>query len=59
MKEDIMQKLSAVINALNNVSVCGKVNLGNMAGSINVLEEIAATLSTVELTEVEELKGNV
>lgn len=53
MKNEIMQRLSAVINALNTVSVCGKANLGNVAGSINVLEEVMVMLDNVEMTEVQ------
>lgn len=51
MKDEIMQRLSAVINALNAVTVCGKANLGNMGGSISVLEEVMAILSNADVTE--------
>lgn len=53
MKNEIMQKLSAVINALNSISVSGKNNLANLSGSISVLEEVAITLNDVIITEKE------
>lgn len=59
MKDEIMQRLSAVINALNTVTVCGKANLGYMGGSINVLEEVMAMLSNADVTEAKrEPEGN-
>lgn len=42
MKENIVQNINAVINALNNVTVCGKQNLYNLSGSINILEDIVS-----------------
>ena len=42
MKENIIQNINAVINALNNVTVCGKQNLYNLSGSINILEDIVS-----------------
>lgn len=56
MKEEIMQRLSAVINALETVTVCGRANLGNVAGSINVLEEVMMMLGNAEVTEPEKPK---
>lgn len=53
MKNEIMQKLSAVINALNSISVSGKSNLANLSGSISVLEEVAITLNDAIITEKE------
>ncbi len=53
MKNEIMQKLSAVINALNSISVSGKNNLANLSGSISVLEEVAITLNDAIVTEKE------
>ena len=41
MKNEIIQKLGAVINALNNVYVKGEQNLANLSGSITILREIA------------------
>lgn len=51
MKEDIMQRISVVLNALNSVSVNGKANLANLSGSIAMLEEIASLLSHADVTE--------
>lgn len=42
MKENIIQNINAVINALNNVTVCGKQNLYNLSGSISILEDIVS-----------------
>lgn len=53
MKNEIMQKLSAVINVLNSISVSGKNNLANLSGSISVLEEVAITLNDAIVTEKE------
>lgn len=51
MKEQIMQNISAVIAALNCVTVSGKDNLGNIAGSISVLEDVYRALAGVEFAE--------
>ncbi len=51
MKEDIIQRITVVINALNSVSVNGKANLANLSGSIAMLEEIASLLSHADITE--------
>lgn len=59
MKNEIIQRIASVINALNNVTVKGESNLANMSGSITVLREIAdmvATLKIVEETKSEEVK---
>jgi hypothetical protein len=40
MRDQIINKISSVIVALNTVQVCGKNNLGNLAGSISVLENV-------------------
>ena len=50
MKDDILQKINAVLTALNNTTVCGKGNLANLSGSIAVLEEIYGIIyqSTIE-----------
>ncbi len=50
MKEEIMQRLGAVLNALNNITVSGKHNLANLSGSIAVLEEISGMLNDAEVT---------
>lgn len=49
MKDEIMQRISAVLNALNGVSVSGKHNLVNLSGSIAVIEEIAGMLADAEV----------
>lgn len=50
MRDDIMQRLTVVLNALNNTSVSGKANLANLSGSIAVLEEICGMLSDAVIT---------
>lgn len=49
MKQEILKKLSIVLNALNNISVSGKVNLANLSGSITMLEEISGALSGADI----------
>ena len=49
MNEGIMQRLSAVLGALNGISVSGKQNLANLSGSIALLEEILNTLSDCDI----------
>lgn len=51
MKNEIMQRISAVLAALNNVSVSGKYNMANLSGSIAMIEEIAGMLDNDELPE--------
>lgn len=51
MKTEIIQKLSAVINALNNVSVSGEQNLANLSGSIAILKEVANQINVSEFTD--------
>lgn len=51
MKEQVMQRLALVLNALNGVSVSGKANLANLSGSIAMLEEVADILNGVEIVE--------
>lgn len=50
MKDEILNRLVAVLNALNAVSVSGKQNLANLSGSIAVIEGVIATLgdTTIE-----------
>lgn len=54
MKEDIMQRLTVTLNALNSVSVSGKVNLANLSGSIAMLEEVASLLNSAVITPNED-----
>lgn len=49
MKNEIIQKLGAVINALNNVYVKGEQNLANLSGSITILKEVAEQVNTLEV----------
>lgn len=50
MKDEIMQRLNVILNALNNITVSGKANLANLGGSIAALEEVGAILSDAEIT---------
>lgn len=50
MKGEIMQRLAAVLAALNTIPVSGKQNLSNLVGSISVIEEIIGMLSETEAT---------
>lgn len=47
MKNEIIQKLGAVINALNNVYVKGEQNLANLSGSITILKEVAEQVNSL------------
>lgn len=58
MKEDIMQRITVVLNALNSVSVNGKANLANLSGSIAMLEEIANLLSHADIAEKDKTDSN-
>lgn len=51
MKEEMIQRLSAALNALNNVSVKGKANLNNLVGSISVIEEVCNMLNSADIME--------
>ena len=54
MKEDIVQRLTVTLNALNSVSVSGKANLANLSGSIAMLEEVASLLNSAVITPNED-----
>lgn len=56
MKNEIMQRIVAIINALNNVSVKGEDNLANMSGSITILKEVAALISQAQFVEASQEK---
>lgn len=58
MKEDIMQRLTVTLNALNSVSVSGKANLANLSGSIAMLEEVASLLNSAVITPNEDATDN-
>ena len=44
MNEQIQRYLTMAINALNVVTVCGKQNLQNLSGSIELLENVRAMM---------------
>lgn len=44
-KENVEQRIKIILNALNNVMVSGKQNLGNLSGSITLLEEIQEAIN--------------
>lgn len=46
--KEVVEQLNAVLHALNNVTVCGKQNMTNLIGSIQVLESISTQLGTAE-----------
>ena len=58
MKNDILQRLTLAINALNNVEVRGKANLANLSGSISLLEEIKAAIEALDIDCLEQKKDN-
>lgn len=45
MKDEILQTITSVIGALNNIEVKGRQNLMNLVGAIGVLEELAQKIS--------------
>ena len=47
-KEELIQKLSAVINALDNVEVKGRVNLMNLSGCIALLDEVCQDIANMD-----------
>jgi len=51
MKNEIIQRIVSVINALNNVSVKGEQNLANLSGSITVLREVAEMVAAAKIEE--------
>lgn len=56
MKEDVMQKLYAVLGALDTVLVSGKQNLANLSGSMAVIEEVIGVLSGADIIATSEEK---
>lgn len=54
MKNEIMQRIVSVVNALNNISVKGEENLANLSGSISVLKEVAKMISEMPTQEESE-----
>lgn len=57
MKDEIMQRLTVTLNALNSITVSGKANLANLSGSIAMLEEIGAMLSEAEIKSKDDAAG--
>ena len=59
MKDEIMQRLVAVANALNTITVSGKQNLANLSGSINIIEEVLNMLDGADVVHkaAEKAKG--
>lgn len=49
-KGEIIQTLTAVISALDNVSTRGKTNLNNLGGSIEVLERLREEVKKLSIT---------
>lgn len=50
MKDEIIQRLIAVANALNTIPVSGKQNLANLSGSIGVIEEVIGMLGNADIS---------
>ena len=53
-QHEVINRLVAVLNALDNISVRGKPNLANLSGSIAILEETRDILLGCEITKEEE-----
>lgn len=49
MKGEILQRLGAVLKALNGISVSGKQNLVNLSGSIAIIEEVTGMLVNADV----------
>ena len=54
MKDEIMQCIAVVLNALNTIPVSGKQNLANLSGSIATIDEVAKMLEGAEITAATE-----
>lgn len=59
MKNNILQRVSVALNALNNITVSGKQNLANLSGSIAILEELYGTLNESDIKPIEDPPKNV
>lgn len=53
MKNEMMQKMAAVVNALNTVTICGEQNMRTLSGSIGVLKELVTELQQYDLVKVQ------
>ena len=51
MKNEIIQRINAVLGALNSIDVRGKANLNNLSGSMAILEEAVSMLNSVEFAK--------
>ncbi len=51
MKDELIQSLSVVLNALDNIEVKGKANLANLSGSIAMIENVISALGSAEFAE--------
>jgi len=51
MKDRVIQQLTIVLNALDNISVRGKANLANLSGSISMLEGVLQILNDAEIVD--------
>ena len=58
MKEQIIDKLVAVINALDSIAVTGQKNRGNLYGSIETLAAIVQALSSAEIIAQKDNEDN-
>lgn len=58
MKDEIIQRLTVILNALNSISVSGKANLANLSGSIAMLEEMGVMLNDTEIKPNEKDNDN-
>ena len=59
MKDEIMQRLIAAVNAPNTIPVSGKQKLATLSGSINVIEEVLGMLDGADIVQkaAEKAKG--
>ena len=51
MKDEIIQRLTIVVDALNTIPVSGKQNLANLSGSISVVEETIGMLRGADIVD--------
>lgn len=47
-KKETLDRLSAVLQALNSIDVRGKTNMTNLVGCIQILERISADIEAEE-----------
>ncbi len=51
MKDEIMNRLGVILNALNIIPVSGKQNLANLSGSIALIEEVLEMLDGADVVD--------